>query len=203
MKHLSALDALFLHLETPETPMHVGSLMLLARPAGKKDAYTAIRDHIARRMHLAPVFSRKLGFMPLDLANPAWLHEPRVDLDHHIRRMKLRAPGTEAQLEAAVAKLHEGMLERERPLWQFTVIEGLKSGQVGFYAKIHHSALDGQGGIAVAQALLDTEPKPAARPAQEKEAAHIAPSAAKMLGAALRNTIAQYGRIIKAVPEVA
>src|SRR6478736_5284607 len=125
MKHLSALDAVFLQLETPETPMHVGSLMLLDRPPGKKPPYAAIRDHVARRLHLAPVFTRKLAFMPLDLASPVWLHEESVDLDYHIRSLKLPAPGTEAQLEAAVAKLHEGMLDRARPLWQFTVIEGL------------------------------------------------------------------------------
>ncbi|MGH9578800.1 MAG: wax ester/triacylglycerol synthase domain-containing protein, partial [Terriglobales bacterium] len=90
MRHLSALDALFLHLETPDTPMHVGSLMLLEqtkRSRGKADSYNAIRDHIASRMHLAPVFSRRLAFMPLDLANPVWLHEDEVDLDYHMRRL--------------------------------------------------------------------------------------------------------------------
>jgi diacylglycerol O-acyltransferase / wax synthase len=204
MKHLSALDALFLHLETPETPMHVGSLMLLDKPHGRKAAFTAIRDHIARRLHLAPVFSRKLGFMPMDLANPVWLHEDHVDLDYHLRRLRLMAPGTEAQLEAAVARLHEGMLDRDRPLWQFTVIEGLKGGQVGFYAKIHHAALDGQGGIAVAQALLDVQPRPRAVARAEGASASAArPTAVKMLAAALRNTVSQYGNILKAVPAVA
>ena len=201
MKHLSALDAVFLHLETPETPMHVGSLMVLEKPKGGKGAYGAIREHIARRMHLAPVFSRKLGVMPADVANPVWLDADRVDLDYHIERVKLPAPGTQAQLEATVAKLHGGMLDRERPLWKFAVIEGLKSGEVGFYAKIHHAALDGQGGIAVAQALLDTERSPRPVPRAPASAARIKPSAAKMLGAALRNTVAQYGRIVSAVPQ--
>src|SRR6202795_2561807 len=127
MKHLSALDALFLHLETPDTPMHVGSLMLLEKPAGEKGAFAAIRDHIAGRLHLAPVFSRKLGFMPMDLSNPVWLDADRIDLDYHMRHVTLPKPGTEAQLEAAVARLHEGTLDRDRPLWQFTVIDGLKS----------------------------------------------------------------------------
>jgi WS/DGAT/MGAT family acyltransferase len=204
MKHLSALDAVFLHLETPETPMHVGSLMLLAKPPGKKSAYAAIRDHIAGRMHLAPVFSRKLGFMPLDVTNPVWLHEDRIDLDYHIRRVTLLKPGTEAQLEAAVARLHEGMLDRNRPLWQFTVIDGLKSGEIGFYAKIHHAALDGQGGIAVAQALLDAERKPRAVPkAEGKSLPQARPSVVSMLGSALRNTVSQYGKILKGVPELA
>ena len=202
MKHLSALDAVFLHLETPETPMHVGSLMLLDRPPGKRKPYAAIREHIARRLHLAPVFTRKLAFMPLDLANPVWVDGGEPDLDYHMRSLKLLAPGTDTQLQDAVAKLHEGTLDRARPLWQFTVIEGLKSGQVGFYAKIHHAALDGQGGIAVAQALLDAEPTPRRVGKGKATNARSAPTKVSMLGSALRNTVAQYGRLVKGVPEV-
>lgn len=200
MKHLSALDAFFLQLETPDTPMHVGSLMLLDRPP-QGDPYKAIRDHFAERVHLAPVFSRVLRFMPLDIANPVWIPAEHVDLDHHIQRLTLPSPGTQAQLESAVARLHEGMLPRDRPLWRFTVIDGLHSGQVGFYAKIHHAALDGQGGIAVAQALLDASPKPSeAKRAAAKNASALPPSTAMMLGSTLRNTIAQYGRLLKAIP---
>jgi diacylglycerol O-acyltransferase len=204
MKHLSALDALFLHLETPDTPMHVGSLMLLEKPAGRKSAYAAIRDHVAKRMHVAPVFSRVLEVMPLGIANPVWLNAESVELDYHIKHLTLPAPGTPAQLESAVADLHSTMLDRDRPLWQFTVIDGLKSGQIGFYAKIHHAALDGQGGVAVAHALLDVQRKPRAVPrAKAAGAPTMRPSTLKMLGAALRNTVAQYGRILKAVPGAA
>jgi diacylglycerol O-acyltransferase len=203
MKHLSALDALFLQLETAETPMHVGSLMLLGGFGARKDPYRAIRAHIEKRLHLAPVFSRVVRFMPLDLASPLWIDAGSLDLDYHIRRVTLPKPGTQAQLENAVAKLHAGVLERGRPLWQFTVIDGLKSGEVGFFAKIHHAALDGQGGIAVAQALLDTEKKPRAVAAPVERAARMAPSAAKMLASAFRNTVAQYGRILKSVPALA
>jgi len=183
--------------------MHVGSLMLLA-PSGRKrrgsGVYEGIRRHIASRLHLAPVFSRKLAFMPMDLANPVWIDAPRVDLDHHIRHVQLPRPASEARLQSAVAKLHEGMLDRERPLWQFTVIEGLESGEIGFYAKIHHAALDGQGGIAVAQALLDVAPEPRAAPVAVQRDPRLAPTAARMIGAALRNSVAQYSRLLKAIP---
>jgi len=177
-------------------------LMLLEKPKGPRGGYPVLRDHIAKRLHLAPVFSRRLAFMPFDLANPVWLHEDAVDLDYHIRYLKLPKPGTEVQLETAVAKLHEGLLDRERPLWEFTVIDGLESGDVAFYAKIHHAALDGQGGVAVAQALLDAQRKPRSVPSGEgPSASGLAPSTAKMLSAALRNSVAQYGRIVKAVPD--
>jgi diacylglycerol O-acyltransferase / wax synthase len=206
LNHLSALDALFLYLETPDTPMHVGSFTLLEKPKGRRGSrgsfYKNIRDHIASRMHLAPLFSRKLAFMPFDLANPIWLTADEIDLDWHIRSLKLPKPGTRAQLEATIAKLHEGMMDRDRPLWQFTVIEGLDSGEVAFYAKIHHAGLDGQGGVALAQAILDTEPNSmrVAASATEKTKASLTPSTAKMISAALRTSVAQYGKILKAVP---
>jgi WS/DGAT/MGAT family acyltransferase len=183
--------------------MHVGSLMLLEKPRGKgPGAYERFRDHIASRLHLAPVFSRRLAFMPLDLASPVWVAAGDIDLAHHVRHLTLPKPGTMAQLEAAVAKLHEPLLDRDRPLWEFTLIDGLKGGEIGFYAKIHHAALDGQGGVAVAQALLDSERSPKKAPEEREQARpHIAPSAARMLGAAFRNTVSQYGRIVKALPE--
>ena len=202
MRHLSALDALFLQLETPETPMHVGSLMLLdpGKRGARRDPYTAIRAHLAGRIHLAPVFSRRLASVPGDIANPAWLHVP-TDLDWHVRRMRLPRPGSLRQLEDAVARLHEAPLDRERPLWQVWVIEGLESGQVGYYSKIHHAALDGQAGIAVAQAILSTTPKAAPPGEAPVPPGRPAPSATKLIASALRHTVAQYGRILKGLPE--
>jgi diacylglycerol O-acyltransferase / wax synthase len=200
MQHLSALDALFLYLETPETPMHVGNLILFEAPKGHRGSfYPNIRRHIESRLHLAPIFSRKLAFMPFDLANPIWVEDDAVDLDWHIQSLTLPKPGTYTQLEAAVAKLHEGMLDRDRPLWQFTVIEGLQSGEIAFTSRVHHAGLDGQGGVALAQAILDVEPKPAPRNVGRAEAKpSMPPSAANMLSAALRNSVAQYGKILKA-----
>jgi diacylglycerol O-acyltransferase / wax synthase len=199
MQHLSALDALFLYLETPETPMHVGSLVLFEKPKGHRGSfYPNIRRHIESRMHLAPLFARKLAFMPFDLANPIWVEDHDIDLDWHIRSMTLPAPGTQVQLEKAVATLHEGMLDRDRPLWQFTVIEGLQSGEVAFTSRVHHAGLDGQGGVALAQAILDVEPKPAPRGVKKAAAKpSLPPSAANMLSAAFRNSVAQYGKILK------
>ena len=203
MHHLSALDALFLHLETPDMPMHVGGLILLDKPKTHRGSfYKTIRNHIISRMHLASLFSRRLAFMPLDLVNPIWLAGAEVDLDYHIRHKMLPKPGTQAQLEALVASLHEGMLDRDRPLWQFTVIEGLQSGQVAFASRIHHAALDGQGGVALAQAMFDTEATPRPVESAEERAKRLPPSTAKMLSAAFRHTVAQYGKILKAVPDV-
>ncbi len=182
--------------------MHVGSLILFRKPVRHRGSfYPVIRRHIESRLDLAPLFTRKLAFMPFDLANPVWVQDDDVDLDWHIRSLTLPKPGSRAQLEAAVAKLHEGMLDRDRPLWQFTVIEGLASGEIAFTSRIHHAGLDGQGGVALAQAILDVEAKPVARTsAATPGKAALPPSAAKMLSAAFRNSVAQYGKILSAVP---
>lgn len=203
MHHLSALDALFLQLETPEVPAHVGSVSRLQKPKGHRGSfYKNVRRHIESRLHLAPLFSRRLAFMPLDLVNPIWLGGAVVNLDDHIKHVVLPKPGTQTQLDAAVAKLHEGMMDRDRPLWEFAVIEGLQDGNVAFYSKIHHAALDGQGGVALAHAILDISATPrAVEPAGEKVKPRLPPTTARMLSAAFRNTVAQYGRIVKAVPD--
>ena len=81
MKSLTGLDATFLYLETPEMPMHVGSFNLCCLPAGFKGSFhEAVMAHIGKRMHLAPVFSRKLVFMPLDLGHPLWVEADSVDI---------------------------------------------------------------------------------------------------------------------------
>jgi WS/DGAT/MGAT family acyltransferase len=204
MNHLSGLDAAFLYLETPEMPMHVGSLNICDLPEGYKgDFYEDVRRHVASRMHLARVFTHKLALMPFELANPVWVEDDDVDLDYHVRRIILSKPGTQAQLEQYVGRLHSSMLDRSRPLWEFYVIEGLSTGQVAFYSKVHHSAIDGQAGIALANAILDITPQPrAVKPPVAKRHAHrYQLGVAELIGAALRNTAAQYLKLIKLLPE--
>ncbi|MFL6659675.1 MAG: wax ester/triacylglycerol synthase family O-acyltransferase [Massilia sp.] len=202
MKHLSALDATFLHLETPEMPMHVGALHLLVLPDEFEGDYIdAVKRHIADRMHLATVFTKKLALMPFDIANPVWVDDDDVDLDYHIRQVTLPKPGTQAQLEAYVGRLHSSLLDRSRPLWEFYVFNGLQSGQTGFYTKIHHAALDGQGAIVLAEALLDVTPVPrAVPPPSPHDRAPYQPPVSRMLKAALSDTVTQCARLVKGVP---
>ena len=133
MDHLSGMDASFLHLETPETPMHVGSLMLLELPQGYEgDFYEDVKSMIGKRLHLCSVLHRKLAQMPFGLAEPVWIEDDDIDLDFHVRSVTLRRPGTMAQLDQLVARLHSTLLDRSRPLWEMVVIDGLENGQVAF-----------------------------------------------------------------------
>ncbi|OYY98826.1 MAG: wax ester/triacylglycerol synthase family O-acyltransferase [Polaromonas sp. 28-63-22] len=169
MKSLTGLDATFLYLETPEMPMHVGSFNLCELPRGFRGSFhKAVMKHIASRMHLAPVFSRKLVFMPLDLGHPLWVEADAVDVAFHIRRAdkprKSGAPMTLAAAHKRCAQLHSELIDRNFPLWEFHVFDriALPDGRIvgGFFSKIHHAALDGKGGVMLAHAMLDFTPVP-------------------------------------------
>jgi len=206
MKHLSIVDGAFLHMESAEMPMHVGSLNLFEPPAGYSGEgfYEKVKEHVAKRMHLAAVFTRKLALMPFDLANPVWIHDDDIDLDYHVRYMVLPKPGTMAQMEALAARLHSMLLDRSRPLWEFYIIEGLADGRIGFYGKVHHAAVDGQAGVAMATSMFDLTPEPrAVKPPREARANTYQLGVAELLAAALTNQIQQLVQSVKLLPKVA
>ena len=193
MQHLSAIDSAFLHLETAEMPMHVGSLHRYQLPAGYQgNWYEDVKAHLSKRLHLAPVFTRKLALMPFDLANPVWIEDDDIDLDYHIRHTVLPKPGTQEQLEALAARLHSSLLDRSRPLWEFYVIEGLADGRLAFYGKVHHAAIDCQAGVALGNAMLDVTPVPrSVKPPRARRTHRYQLGVAELLGAALSNTLLQ------------
>ena len=211
MDHLSVVDGAFLHLESPEMPMHVGSLALFEPPecggggsGGGSNWYETVKTHVASRMHLAPVFTRKLALMPFDLANPVWIHDDDIDLDYHIRYLVLPKPGTMAQLEALAARLHSSLLDRSRPLWEFYVIEGLADGRLGFYSKVHHSAVDGQAAVAMGNSVFDMTVEPRrVRPPRAVRSNRYQLGVAELLGAALSNQLQQLVEFAKLMPPLA
>ena len=207
MDHLSNLDASFLHFETPETPMHVGSLILLELPEGYKgDYYEDVKAMIGNRMHLATVLTRKLAQMPFELAEPVWIDDDDIDLDYHVRSLTLRRPGTMQQLEQLIARLHSTLLDRSRPLWEMYVIEGLEDGRVAFYSKAHHSGVDGKAGTEIAKVLYDISPKMREVPAPRRRAGGgkgYQLGVAELLQAAVSNTAQQYRKLAELLPTAA
>ncbi|MCY7307854.1 MAG: wax ester/triacylglycerol synthase family O-acyltransferase [Rhodoferax sp.] len=214
MHHLSGLDASFLYLETPEQPMHVGSLNIYELPPGfEGDFLDTLRQHIGARMHLAPVFQRKLVNMPFELANPVWVADDDIDMEYHIRSTVLPKPGSRAQLDKLVGRLHSSLLDRSRPLWEFYVIEGVQSPadsppgtrHVAFYSKVHHAALDGAGGIALANAIMDIGPVP--RHVRAAPSRRFVPTdnfgVAELAMAGIKNTAQQTIKLVKTVPALA
>jgi WS/DGAT/MGAT family acyltransferase len=210
MKQLSGLDASFLHLETPEMPMHVGALHVFELPAGQRGKFvTRLRAHIQSRLPMAPALRRRLWWMPLNLANPAWV-DAEPDLKAHIVEIKLPPSAALgdglAALEAVVAQHHSVLLDRTRPLWKMHVLEGLApsangSKRVGLYTQFHHAAVDGQAAVALAQVIMDLQAEGrdlALRPSQRSKVFKLGWS--EMLRGALANEASQVARIIKQLP---
>jgi diacylglycerol O-acyltransferase / wax synthase len=206
MKQLSGLDATFLYLETPEMPMHVGALALYELPAGYKGRWVRdLRKHMASRMPIAGPLRRKLWWMPLNLANPAWI-DAEVDLEDHIVEIKLPPGSGIEELQAQVNALHCQLLDRKRPLWKFHVFEGLAPSangnkRVAMYSQLHHAAVDGQAAVALANAILDVSPIP--REIEVKpsgRARTFKPEMTEMLRAAFANQVQQVSSIVKGLP---
>jgi WS/DGAT/MGAT family acyltransferase len=203
LKALSGLDAAFLYLESAGTPMHVGSLMLIELPDKRGyDFHAALLALVAERLPRAPVLRRVLYEAPLDLGHPMWADAPSLDLGKHIRKRRLPGAGGRAKLMALVGKLHSEALKRELPMWQFVVIDNVEPGIVALYIKVHHALLDGQGGIALAQALLDMHPTTPRRgkAATSPTAVGATPSAGDLARLATRSTIGQFANLLRALP---
>lgn len=166
MQQLSPLDASFVYLETPNTPMHIGSLAIYdpsTSPNGKL-RFKEVLSFIESRLDGAWAFRRKLVRVPFDLDHPYWIEDPDFDLEYHVRHIALPEPGDWRQLCILAARLHSRPLDLNKPLWEFTVIEGLDNvegipkGCIAILSKVHHAAIDGMSGVEMTTAIHDLTP---------------------------------------------
>lgn len=161
MKQLSGIDATFLYMETEQTPMHVAGLTLYDLPKGFKGSFHKhFTTFFKGRVHLIPIFEMKLAKAAFQMDHPGWVDAGALDFDYHITSAKLPKPGSRKQLEDLVAQLHATTLDRKKPLWQFTIIEGIEGRQAALYSKVHHAAVDGGAGMAITKALYDVTEEP-------------------------------------------
>lgn len=161
MKQLSGTDSMFLNLETADAPMHIGGVTILdLAHAPQGFGFDTVRQRIAERLHLLPSFRRRLVSMPLNLVPPFWIEDPDFRFDKHVHRLRLKAPGRDAQLAALVADLAGQPLERDRPLWAFYYVEGLSRRRAACISIIHHACIDGVSGAELLSKLLDLQPEP-------------------------------------------
>ena len=164
---LSALDAGFLALEGPDTPMHVGSVILFEgaplRDRQGRIRMAALRDLIEARLELVPRFRQIPAAGPLGTGRPFWVDDARFDIAHHVKVTTVRSPGGRRELLELACELHTELLDRTRPLWELWVVDGLADGRVGMIQKTHHSMVDGIAGVDVAAAMMDLDPHPPRR----------------------------------------
>ncbi|MDX1598119.1 MAG: wax ester/triacylglycerol synthase family O-acyltransferase, partial [Marinobacter sp.] len=152
MKPLSPADQMFLWLEKRQQPMHVGGLQLFSFPEDAPDDYVAqLADQLRDHTTVTSPFDRRLDSR---FTQPVWVRDEHLDLEHHFRFEALPTPGRVRELLSFVSAEHSHLMDRERPLWEFHLIEGLRDRQFAVYTKIHHSLVDGVSAMRMAQRML-------------------------------------------------
>ncbi|MEH6585876.1 MAG: wax ester/triacylglycerol synthase family O-acyltransferase [Halioglobus sp.] len=161
MKKLSAVDKGFLISEKRETPMHVGGVSLYTLPDGadEQEFLHSLAHNMRDAQTLLPPFGDRLKVGPLGLAgNAYWEQDPSLDMDYHIRHSALPKPGRYRELFTLVSRLHSTLLDRNRPLWEMHMIEGLVDRQFAVYTKTHHAAVDGARSVHLSRSMLSADP---------------------------------------------
>jgi len=166
LARLSGLDASFLYLETSTQPLHVCSVLVLDAttiPGGY--SFARLRERLAGRIAAIPAFREKLANSWLNLDHPVWVEDEEFDLERHVHRVGLPAPGGRAELAEICGHLAGLPLDRRHPLWEMWAIEGLggdtsagKRGRLAVLTKVHHAAVDGVTGANLMSQLCTVEP---------------------------------------------
>jgi WS/DGAT/MGAT family acyltransferase len=158
---LSPLDVSFLYLETPTTAMHVGGVAIFDPPKGEGEfVYDALVALVAQRISLVQRYRQKVRWVPGKLANPVWVDDEEFDITYHVRRSALPRPGTLDQLRELVGRVQSRQLDRNRPLWEIYLVEGLADGRFAIITKTHHAMVDGISAIDISTLILDPTTTP-------------------------------------------
>lgn len=215
MKQLQGMDASFVALESRNSPMHIGSI-LIYNPATAPGGFVRFKDilrFMESRMQLSKTMRQRLVRVPFDLDYPYWVEDKGFDLEYHVRHLALPKPGDWRQLCIQAARIFARPLDLTRPPWEFTVIEGLDNvpgvtpGSYAMVTKVHHAAIDGMSGIDLMEALhtLDPDAPPPDKPDTWKgeDLPNFAELLAKSWLNAVANPVRQIEVAARAAPGVA
>lgn len=158
-KRLSTQDASFLYSERRESPLHIGSIAVCEGAV----SYDRLFQNISSKLHLIPRYQQIAMPAPFNIGHPTWEWDPNFDLKRHLMRVKVDAPGTEAQLYELGARLFEGALDRSKPLWEMYLVEGIQGPdgpRSAIVSKVHHCLVDGVSGIELLMIVFDVSPHP-------------------------------------------
>ncbi len=160
MRKMAITDAFFLIHESRRTPMHVGGVNVLTLPDGADEQrFLAEAAEVLRyEGELRHPFGERLKMTPLGPIGPVhWEPDTLLDMDYHIRHSALPKPGHYRELFTLVSRLHSTLLDRNRPMWEMHLIEGLPNRQFATYFKVHHCAIDGVGAMHLTNSMLSTD----------------------------------------------
>ena len=180
---LSALDTSFLHLEDANAHMHVASIAVFD---GEPPPYEELLQSIEQRLHLVPRYRQRLVTVPLGQGRPKWIDDPRLNIRYHVRTTALPEPGSEEQLKLLAGRVFSQRLDRDKPLWEMWLAEGLSGNRFALLSKAHHALVDGISGVDILTVMFDSSPEPAAPPDPgERWLPAPLPSGAQLLAEAL------------------
>lgn len=154
-KRLKLLDSGWLMMETPETPMHVGGLMLFELPENAPEDYMqSFFQYLLQVDDASSPFNQKLQrLLPFNL-DASWVKDGNFDIEYHVRPSALPKPGRVRELLALVSRIHAQRMDQRRPMWECYLIEGLEGNRFAIYFKIHHSLVDGVAGSRLIQSRM-------------------------------------------------
>lgn len=194
---LTPLDASFIYFEAAETPMHVGSVAVFEEPAGGFD-YDRLVALIEDRIAFVPRYRQRIQPVIGRLARPVWVDDADFDLTYHVRRSALPRPGGDEQLRELVARVISRPLDRERPLWEMYLVEGLAGGRFAVLSKTHYAVVDGVTAVDIGQVILDETPEPR-ETGPDQWQPEPGPSRVDLVVGALTETIKRPGTVFEQV----
>ncbi len=203
-ERLSAQDATFLDLESPSHHQHIAATVVfesgpLRTPEGGVDI-DRIRDYVEARLHLLPRYRQRLATIPVE-GHPAWVDDPHFNLAYHVRHTALPLPGDAAQLKELSGRVLSQPLDRERPLWEIWVVEGLDGGErFALVQKVHHCMIDGVSGVDLMAILMSPDPQAPTPPAPRWQPRPV-PSGFEMLTGDLARRFTDALDAVRSAPE--
>jgi len=181
---LTGLDSSFLHLEhDAATHMHVASCMVFDGPPPTHDELVSA---VEGRLHLVPRYRQRLAFVPFGQGRPVWVDDPHFNTRYHVQHHALPPPGSDEQLKHLAGRAFSQQLDRNKPLWELWLVEGLEGGRFAILGKTHHALVDGISGVDITTVLFDVAPDPAPTPGPEQPwVPRPLPSSAQLLADAV------------------
>jgi diacylglycerol O-acyltransferase / wax synthase len=194
---LTALDSSFLHLEDNQpSHMHVASVTIFEGPAPD---YQEFVDGIEARLHLVPRYRQKLAFVPFGQGRPKWVDDPTFNICYHVRATALPPPGGEEQLRILAGRVFAQRLDRDKPIWEVWLVEGLDNNRFAVLSKVHHALVDGVSGADLMTVLFDVSREPAVPEPAEKWQPRPLPSNSQLLGEALVERSTEPAEIVRTI----
>ncbi|MCA1825908.1 MAG: wax ester/triacylglycerol synthase family O-acyltransferase [Myxococcales bacterium] len=193
-ERLSMLDSLFLDLEERTAHMHVGGVAIFEGPP---PPYRDFLNLVEARLEHVPRYRQRVMFVPLKQGRPVWVDETQFDLEYHVRHTALPVPGGEAELKKLAGRLFSQALDRDKPLWEMWLVEGLGEGRFAIISKTHHAMIDGVSGVDLATILMDSEPASSPPPAPSAWAPRKAPPVSQLLVKSVKEQVTHPLRMVR------